>query len=149
MSKLAVFALVAAAVGPWLKVMSDAGGGHWLSADPRKSYVVLTLLASGAIVLYTAAIITSLVALAQVIARPGLRGGALAVGGLVLAVGGMLGDVFGSTLGGTLGKVLSAMGGGGGLYLWQTTVVIVAAAVVAEIVVGLASAPLPAGQGSQ
>ncbi len=144
LSKLALFALIAAAIAPSMQVMRDSAGGHWLSADPSKSYIVLTILDSGAVVLFVAAIIASLIALAQVIARPGLRGGALAVGALILAVAGMAGGLFGFAAPGALGDVLRAMGGGGGLYIWKTTAVIAGAAIVAEIVVAVASAPLAA-----
>jgi hypothetical protein len=144
LSKLAVFALIAAGIAPSMQVMRDSAGGHWLSADPAKSYVVLTALDSGALVLFVAAIIASLVALAQVIARPALRGGALAVGAGILAAAGMAGGLFGPTTGGALGAALNAMGGGGSLYVWKTTAVIAAAAIIAEIVIGLASAPVTA-----
>jgi len=144
LSKFAVFALLAAAIAPSMQVMRDSAGGHWLSADPTKSYIILMALDSGAVVLLVAAIIASLVALAQVIARPALRGGAVAVGALILAVGGMAGGLFGSTTPGALGEMLTAMGGGGGLYIWKTTAVIAGAAIVAEIVIALARAPLTA-----
>jgi hypothetical protein len=144
LSKLAVFALIAVGIAPSMQVMRDSGGGHWLSADPARAYVILTALDSGAMVLFIAAIIASLVALAQVLSRPALRGGALAVGAGILAAAGMASGFLGFTTGGALGDVVSAMGGGGGLYIWKTTAVIAAAAIIAEIVIGLASAPVTA-----
>jgi len=147
LSKIAVFALIAGAIAPSLQVLRDSAGGHWLSADPAKSYLVLTILDSGATVLLLAAIVAGLVALAQVISRPNLRGGALAVGGLILGVGGMAGSMYGNAMSGPAGEVLSAMGGGGGIYVWQTTAVIAGAAIVAEIVVSLATAPAASAAG--
>jgi len=148
LSKIAVFALIAAAIAPSMQVLRDSAGGHWVSADPAKSYLVLTILDSGATVLLLAAIVAGLIALAQVVVRSGeLRGAALAVGGLILGVGGMLGSMYGNAMSGAAGEVLSAMGGGGGIYVWQTTAVMAGAAIVAEIVVSLVTAPAASAAG--
>jgi hypothetical protein len=139
LSKLAVFALLAAAIAPSMQVLRDAAGGRWIPADPAQSRIALTVLDSGAVLLFIAAIIAGLIALAQVIGRPELRGGALAVGALILAVAGMCSGVLGITLGGSLGELLPMMGGGGGVYFWGATAVVAGAAIVAEIVIAAAS----------
>jgi len=142
LSKLAVFALLAAAIAPSMQVLRDSAGGQWVSSDPSQSYIILTVLDSGSVVLFMAAIIVGLIALAQVIGRPALRGGALAVGAVILAVAGMAGGVLNVTVGGKLGELLPAMGGGGGMYFWGTTAVVAGAAIVAEIMIAAASPPL-------
>jgi MFS family permease len=147
LSKLAVFAIVAAGIAPWLQVLSMESGGSWLGAAAANNWVVLMGLEYGAYALFAFAIIASLFALAHVLGRQRRRGGALAVGGLLLAVGGMAGNVYGPTLGGRAGELLAAMGGGTGHYAWQTAANIAGAAVVCEIVLlfvgGRAPAPAP------
>jgi len=134
LSRLAVFALLAAALAPTLQVQRDFAGGPLLLRFTGPSYLLLMGLDTAANVLFVAAVIASIVALAQVILRPDLRGGALAVAGLLLAVGGVVGGTYAALMRGQAGVLLRAMGGGAGVYIWQTTVIVLAAAVVCEIV---------------
>lgn len=134
LSRLAVFALLAAAVAPLLQVLRDMAGGPLLARFAGRSYLFLMGLDTGATVLFAAAIIASIVALAQVLRRSDLRGGALAVGGLLLAVAGMAAGTYAVFMPGNAGALLRAFGGGGDSYVWETTVIVLATAVVCEIV---------------
>lgn len=141
LSRLAVFAAIAVAVAPWLQVMRDEAGGNAFArlaakshAVAAKGYLVLTVLDTGATVLFALAIIASLVAFAEVLRRADLRGGALALAALLLAVGGMAAGTYGLFMPGYAGDLLRSLGGGSGSYVWHTTAIILAAAIVIEIV---------------
>jgi hypothetical protein len=150
LSRLAVFALLAAALAPSLQVLRDQAGGplfahlaiktHFFAT---KGYLFLMVLDTGATVLFVAAAIAAVVALAQVLIRSDLRGGALAVGGLLLAVGGMAAGTYATFMPGQAGILIRAFGSGGDSYVWQTTVIVLAAAVVCEIVLAFVR-PRPA-----
>ena len=143
LSRLAVFALLAAALAPSLQVLRDQAGGPLFAHLPGKGYLLLMVLDTGATVLFVAAAIAGVVALAQVLIRSDLRGGALAVGGLLLAVGGMAAGTYATFMPGQAGILIRAFGSGGDSYVWQTTVIVLAAAVVCEIVLAFVR-PRPA-----
>jgi MFS family permease len=144
---LAVVAIVLAALAPWPQVLTIESGGDLLGDAAAGNWRVLMYLDYGAYALFAIAIITSLLALAHVLGRQHRRGGALAIGALLLAVGGMAGSIYGPVAGGRVSELITAMGGGTGRYAWQTTAVVVGAAVVCEIVLlfvgGRAPQPQP------
>lgn len=143
LSRLAVLALIAASIAPSMQVQRDLAGGRYFGTL-AKNPMFLMGLDVGANVLFAIAIIAGIVALAQVIRRSDLRGGALAVGGLVLALGGMASSTYGSSLEGRAGELLRAMGGGSETYVWRTTVIVLGAAVLSEIVLILFGRRAPA-----
>jgi len=142
LSKMAIVSLLAACAAPWAGVIGDQAGGSWLPADPTISLPVLLGLEILRYLLYIAAIALGGIAVVQVGLRSReLRGAALAAGGIVLALGGMLGATLGTYTPGRPGEFLSGLGGGAGEYDWLLTLVIFLAVILIEVALSLVARP--------
>lgn len=137
-SRLAILALLAACAAPWAQVARDQAGGPWATADPTKLYPLLWGLEILGLVLFLAAIAVGAISAVQVcLRRAELRGVALAIGGVLLGLGGMMGESLSGSLRPPVRDILTQMGGGAGVYNPQTTLIVAVAVIVLEIVLWL------------
>ena len=139
LSRFAVIALLAACAAPWMQVLRDGAGGKWAPSDPAVLFAILTGFDVLGLAFFVIAILLGAVALMQVLVnRSTLRGWALALGGLMLGLGGMMSERLEAMLRGTpAADVVAGMAGGAGIYNWVLTAVIVVEVVVIEIMLGI------------